>query len=69
MFSVARLTVYIVALLSGIGMVLHAWGVATYDQTAGTIDLAPININWLAAAVATIIAPAIAAVANWRKWR
>ena len=68
MWSKARLTVYIAALLGGAGIVLQAMGLATYDAVAGTIDIAPISITWLAGGIVTFIAPALAAVANVRKW-
>jgi len=68
MLSKARLTVYITGLLGGGALVLQAMGLATYDAAAGTIDLAPISLTWLAGGIVTLIAPALAAVANVRKW-
>lgn len=68
MWSKARLTVYLVALLGGAGVIMQAMGLAVYDAAAGTIDPGPININVLAAGIATLVAPAVAAIANWRKW-
>lgn len=68
MWSKARLTVYIVAILGFAGVALQAMGLAVYDPVAQTIDPGPISIPWLAGGIVAFLAPALAAVANVRKW-
>lgn len=68
MWTPARIAFYITSLLVGAGTLLSMAGLATYDQTAQTIDLHPISIPMVAGLVAPVVASALAAVAAFFKW-
>ena len=68
MWTQARITGYLITALGMAGALLTALGWATFDQTTGMIDIGPFNLYWLAAPVAGVVAPIIAAVAAKLGW-
>lgn len=68
MWTAARLTIYITTALSGIAVILSGLGLATFDATAGTLDLGPVNIYAIAPFIAGPLASLIAALAVLFKW-
>jgi len=68
MWTQARITAYLLTALGMGGTILAAMGYATFDKATGQIDLAPFNLYWVAAPVAGVIAPALAAVAAKMGW-
>jgi hypothetical protein len=68
MWTQARIAFYITSGLAGLGTVLAMSGLATYDATAQTIDLAPISIPAIVGVVAPTAASALAAIAASLGW-
>lgn len=68
MWTKARITVYLTALLGGLGALLAMAGLATYDPVAGTIDLHPISISVVVGFVAPLLATGLAAIAAMLGW-
>jgi hypothetical protein len=68
MWTPARITVYVTAILMGVGALLATLGLATYDPVAQTIDPHPISIPVAAGLIAPVIAAGLAAVAAFLRW-
>lgn len=65
----ARITLYIMAILSGAATLAAMAGVADYDIASGMVTIHPFNITWLGGVVAPVLASALATVAAWLGWK
>ena len=65
----ARITVYIMAGLSGIAALMALLGVADYDPASGLVDIHPFNVTWIGGLVAPVAASGLATVAAWFGWK
>lgn len=68
MWTQGRIALYLTSMLAGLGTILAMSGLATYDATAQTIDLAPISIPVVVGVVAPTLASGLAAVAAFFGW-
>ena len=68
MWTQARLTGYIVALILGAASLAATLGIATYDPATNMMDIKPFNVLWFAGVIAGPVSSAIAAVAVALKW-
>jgi len=68
MWTQARITVYLTAILAGAGSLMAMFGFATYDAAAQTIDPHPISIPVVVGIVAPVVASGLAGVAAFFKW-
>jgi hypothetical protein len=68
MWDKTRLTIYLTAAATGLGLLLTALGAADFDRATGMIDLHPFNAYALAGLVAGPVASLLASVAVLFKW-
>lgn len=68
MWTQARITVYLATILAGVALLLTALGAGTYDPSTGMFDMHPVDVKWLAGAVAGPLASGLATVAALRGW-
>ena len=64
----ARITIYIMAILSGLAALASLAGVADYDAASGMVDVHPFSITLVGGVVAPVLASGLAAVAAWFGW-
>lgn len=64
----ARITIYIMAILSGLAALASLAGVADYDASSGMVDVHPFSITLVGGVIAPVLASGLAAVAAWLGW-
>ncbi len=65
----ARITIYIMAILSGAAVLASLAGVADYDPASGMVDVHPFNITLIGGLVAPVLASVLATMAAWLGWK
>lgn len=68
-WSKARLTGYVTSFLAAVASLMVVMGYATFDRETMVLDIAPINIAWVAGVIAGPLAPLVATVAIWFGWK
>ena len=68
MWTQARIAGYLITVFAGLAFIAAAVGAGAYDAATGMFELHPVDVKWLAGAIAGPIASAVAAIAAWRGW-
>ena len=68
-WSKGRLTVYITTFLVAVSTFLVFLGYATFDSETMMLDIAPVNVAWLAGIIAGPVASLLATMAVWFGWK
>lgn len=68
MWTQVRITGYLVAVFTGVAFLAAAVGAGTYDPATGLFDLHPVDVKWLAGAIAGPVSAGLAALAAFLGW-